>query len=120
MGAQPALEVLAKENEVTIIDHMAGTRTVSHEEDPLSVPQRLGASWKPVRCSQFCLCLNFSRDVEHVLRAQGSGVLFCWVESACMHGVLGCFAMSVGWLKVMSHDPGCPGCDVSTVRGQQA
>ena len=49
VGAQPALEVLAKQHEVTVIDHMAGTRTVTQEEDPLSVPQRLGASWKPVR-----------------------------------------------------------------------
>ena len=51
VGARPALEVLAKQHEVTVIDHMAGTRTVTQEADPLSVPQRLGASWKPVR---FC------------------------------------------------------------------
>ena len=60
MGAQPALEVLAKQHEVTLIDHMAGTRTVSHEEDPLSVPQRLGAAWRPVRfpfLCRVCVCV---------------------------------------------------------------
>ena len=31
-----------------MIDHMAGTRTVTTEADPLSVPQRLGAAWRPV------------------------------------------------------------------------
>ena len=48
VGARPALEVIAREDQVTVVDHMAGTRTVSREADPLAVPQRLGAQWRPV------------------------------------------------------------------------
>lgn len=51
VGARPALEVLAKEQEVTVIDHMAGTRTVTTEADPLAVPQRIGVRHTSGGCS---------------------------------------------------------------------
>ncbi len=35
MGAQPALEVLARGHTVTVLDHDTGTRTVTQEADPL-------------------------------------------------------------------------------------
>src|SRR5690554_1132996 len=39
IGAQPAIEVLARGHEVTIIDHRTGEVQTSHEDDPLLVPK---------------------------------------------------------------------------------
>ncbi len=47
LGSQPAIEVIARGHEVTVIDNDHGTSTTSHEDDPLSVPARLTASWQP-------------------------------------------------------------------------
>ena len=47
VGAQPALEVLARGQEVTVLDHGKGTRTTSVEADPTSVPERISAAWTP-------------------------------------------------------------------------
>ena len=41
VGAQPDLEVLAHGKRVTVLDHVRGERSVTHEEDPLLVPARL-------------------------------------------------------------------------------
>jgi anthranilate synthase component 1 len=48
IGAQPAIEVIAHEHEVTAIDHRSGTTTTSREDDPLSVPKRVTRDWKVV------------------------------------------------------------------------
>jgi anthranilate synthase component 1 len=37
LGAMPALEVVAKGNKVTVLDHTHGTRVVSQVPDPLQV-----------------------------------------------------------------------------------
>lgn len=37
VGAQPALEVVAKGQTVTVLDHAHGTRSVQHEADPMQV-----------------------------------------------------------------------------------
>ena len=37
MGAQPAMEVIARENAVTVIDHLTRQRTVTEESDPMEV-----------------------------------------------------------------------------------
>jgi anthranilate synthase component I len=45
LGAQPSIEVLAHEHQVTVLDHLRGEeRTFSHE-NPLFVPQELTGSW---------------------------------------------------------------------------
>ena len=46
IGAQPAIEVIARQHDVTIIDHRRGTTQTSGENDPLSVPKRLTGDWK--------------------------------------------------------------------------
>ena len=46
MGARPCLEVVARGRLVTVINHEAGTRDITEEEDPLAVPMRLGAAWQ--------------------------------------------------------------------------
>lgn len=48
VGAQPAMEIVAKENSVTIMDHERGTREEEFTEDPMTVPPRIMSNWKPV------------------------------------------------------------------------
>src|SRR5262245_12023664 len=45
IGAQPAIEVIARGHEVTIADHRAGRSTTAIERDPLMVPRRITADW---------------------------------------------------------------------------
>ncbi|XP_034688031.1 anthranilate synthase alpha subunit 2, chloroplastic isoform X2 [Vitis riparia] len=47
IGAQPTIEIVAKENMVTIMDHGAGSRTEEIVEDPMSIPRRMMEGWKP-------------------------------------------------------------------------
>eukprot|EP00210_Caulerpa_lentillifera_P001269 g1225.t1 len=48
VGARPSLEVSAKGNNVVVLDHIHGTRTVTQEDDPLDVPVRISREWRPV------------------------------------------------------------------------
>lgn len=43
------MEVIARGNDVTVLDHAAGTRTHTKEADPLSVPEARSREWRPVR-----------------------------------------------------------------------
>lgn len=47
VGAQPCMEIVAKENTVTIMDHMEGRRTEEFAEDPLVIPRRIMEKWTP-------------------------------------------------------------------------
>ncbi|XP_050210895.1 anthranilate synthase alpha subunit 1, chloroplastic [Mercurialis annua] len=47
IGAQPAIEIVAKENKVTIMDHEEGTMTEEFVEDPMTIPRRISETWKP-------------------------------------------------------------------------
>ncbi|KAJ4956995.1 hypothetical protein NE237_013778 [Protea cynaroides] len=47
VGARPTMEIVAKENLVTIMDHEKGCRTEEFVEDPMVIPQRIMESWKP-------------------------------------------------------------------------
>lgn len=47
VGAQPTMEVLAKENKVTLLDHHEGQRTEVFEDDPMAIPRRVMEKWKP-------------------------------------------------------------------------
>ncbi|XP_048420628.1 anthranilate synthase alpha subunit 2, chloroplastic isoform X3 [Pyrus x bretschneideri] len=47
IGAQPSIEIVAKENMVTIMDHREGCRTEEIVEDPMTVPQRIMEGWTP-------------------------------------------------------------------------
>ncbi|KAK1396666.1 Anthranilate synthase [Heracleum sosnowskyi] len=47
IGAQPTIEVVAKENVVTILDHRKGQRTEEIAEDPMVVPRRIMENWTP-------------------------------------------------------------------------
>lgn len=48
VGAQPAMEVIAKEDLVTVLDHTTGTRVETLSDDPMKTPGDLSSEWKPV------------------------------------------------------------------------
>ena len=47
LGSQPALEVIARGHEVTVVDPARETSVTTRESDPLSVPKRLTEGWRP-------------------------------------------------------------------------
>ncbi|XWS65864.1 hypothetical protein CRYUN_Cryun05aG0150500 [Craigia yunnanensis] len=47
VGAQPALEIVAKENKVMVMDHVEQCLTEEVVEDPLLIPRRISENWKP-------------------------------------------------------------------------
>ncbi|KAL1817259.1 hypothetical protein DCAR_0521682 [Daucus carota subsp. sativus] len=52
IGAQPTMEIVAKENIVTIMDHSKGQRTEEIVEDPMVVPRRIMEGWTPQRVDE--------------------------------------------------------------------
>ncbi|KAK8970116.1 hypothetical protein KSP40_PGU012138 [Platanthera guangdongensis] len=48
VGAQPSMEIVAKENMVSILDHKKGCKTENFVEDPMDVPRTIMEGWKPV------------------------------------------------------------------------
>ncbi|KAG5515129.1 hypothetical protein RHGRI_036238 [Rhododendron griersonianum] len=52
IGAQPTMEIVAKENMVTVMDHRKGQKTEEFEEDPMVVPRRIMEKWKPQRIDE--------------------------------------------------------------------
>lgn len=49
LGAQPALEVVAREHEVRVIDRRGGGEVASRRDDPLAVPREMSAGWRVAR-----------------------------------------------------------------------
>ncbi|KAK8552841.1 hypothetical protein V6N12_041415 [Hibiscus sabdariffa] len=47
VGAQPMMEIVAKENKVIIMDHEAGSLTEEIVEDPMCIPKKISETWKP-------------------------------------------------------------------------
>ena len=45
VGAQPALEILATGSDLTVLDHLNGTREERVEADPLAVPEAIAEGW---------------------------------------------------------------------------
>lgn len=41
------MEIVAKENKVTVMDHVKGTKTTEEVEDPMMIPRRISETWKP-------------------------------------------------------------------------
>ncbi|GBG70205.1 hypothetical protein CBR_g6337 [Chara braunii] len=48
IGIEPDVEILAKEDLVTVLDHVKGTRYEALTDDPLSMPSELSKDWVPV------------------------------------------------------------------------
>ncbi|OMO90466.1 ADC synthase [Corchorus olitorius] len=59
VGAQPSIEIVAKENMVTIMNHDEGRRTEEIVDDPMTVPRRIMENWEPQRIDElpevFCV-----------------------------------------------------------------
>ncbi|RDX65103.1 Anthranilate synthase alpha subunit 1, chloroplastic, partial [Mucuna pruriens] len=47
VGARPTMEVVAKDNKVTIIDHEFGNLTEKIVDDPMMIPRNISEGWKP-------------------------------------------------------------------------
>uniref|UniRef100_A0A803P1D5 anthranilate synthase n=1 Tax=Cannabis sativa TaxID=3483 RepID=A0A803P1D5_CANSA len=47
VGAQPTMEIVAKENKVTIMDHEEGRLTEEIVDDPMVIPARISDGWNP-------------------------------------------------------------------------
>ncbi|KAG5598521.1 hypothetical protein H5410_029891 [Solanum commersonii] len=47
VGAQPSMEIVAKEHNVTILDHQAGKLTRMTVQDPMTIPASISNGWKP-------------------------------------------------------------------------
>lgn len=47
VGAQPSMEIVAKEHNVTILDHHTGKLTQKTVQDPMTIPRSISEGWKP-------------------------------------------------------------------------
>ncbi|XVF19899.1 hypothetical protein REPUB_Repub11eG0151300 [Reevesia pubescens] len=52
VGGQPSIEIVGKENMVTIINHEEGRRIEEIVEDPMTVPRRIMEGWVPQRVDE--------------------------------------------------------------------
>ncbi|KAH0450299.1 hypothetical protein IEQ34_020991 [Dendrobium chrysotoxum] len=75
VGAQPAMEIVAKENMVSILDHEEGRRTEKFVEDPMEVPRTIMEGWNPLLIDElpdaFCACCSFVILKIHSLMHNG-------------------------------------------------
>ncbi|XP_057536350.1 anthranilate synthase alpha subunit 2, chloroplastic-like isoform X2 [Amaranthus tricolor] len=47
VGANPAMEIIAKEHIVTVINHQEGWRTEEFSDDPMVIPRTITEDWSP-------------------------------------------------------------------------
>ncbi|MBA0757598.1 hypothetical protein Gotri_020685, partial [Gossypium trilobum] len=52
VGAQPSVEIVAKENMVTIMNHEEGSKIEEIVDDPMTVPRRIMERWEPQRIDE--------------------------------------------------------------------
>ncbi|KAI7979249.1 hypothetical protein LOK49_Contig434G00003 [Camellia lanceoleosa] len=52
VSSVPSMEIVAKENMVTVMDHREGWKTEEIAEDPMVVPRRIMENWKPQRLDE--------------------------------------------------------------------
>nr|XP_029116890.1 anthranilate synthase alpha subunit 1, chloroplastic isoform X2 [Elaeis guineensis] len=68
VGAQPAMEIVAKENMVTIMDHEAGRRTEEFLQDPMQIPRKIMEGWNPQLIDElpdvFCGMLDTVLEIQ--------------------------------------------------------
>ncbi|XP_020689174.1 anthranilate synthase alpha subunit 1, chloroplastic-like isoform X2 [Dendrobium catenatum] len=48
LGANPVMEIISKENMVSIVDRMQGLRTEEFVDDPMIIPRRIMEGWSPL------------------------------------------------------------------------
>ncbi|PHT47965.1 hypothetical protein CQW23_12173 [Capsicum baccatum] len=73
--AQPIMEIVAKENMVTIVDHFEGSRTEEFLEDPMINPHKIMEKWKPQCIDElpeaFCGVKKSARTTEEIEKQFG-------------------------------------------------
>ncbi|KAL2555674.1 Anthranilate synthase alpha subunit 1 [Forsythia ovata] len=47
VGAHPTMEIVAKENKVTVLDHESGKMTERVVQDPMMIPRSISEDWRP-------------------------------------------------------------------------
>ncbi|KEH34470.1 anthranilate synthase alpha 1 [Medicago truncatula] len=47
VGAQPTMEIVAKENKVTVMNHESGQLTEEIVDDPMEIPRKISQDWRP-------------------------------------------------------------------------
>jgi len=47
VGAQPTMEIVAKDNKVTVMDHESGQLTEEIVDDPMEIPRKISQDWRP-------------------------------------------------------------------------
>ncbi|PNW83101.1 hypothetical protein CHLRE_06g306601v5 [Chlamydomonas reinhardtii] len=47
LGSSPALEVVATQDRVVLLDHDKGSRTVTSMADPMQLPEEISRNWRP-------------------------------------------------------------------------
>lgn len=47
VGSDPTIEFIAKENNVTIVDHKKGSFVQKVVDDPMEIPKSLSDGWEP-------------------------------------------------------------------------
>ncbi|KAE8712213.1 Anthranilate synthase alpha subunit 1 [Hibiscus syriacus] len=52
VGAQPSIEIVAKENMVTVMNHDEEQKTEEIVDDPMTVPRRIMEGWEPQRIDE--------------------------------------------------------------------
>ncbi|KAK7327265.1 hypothetical protein VNO80_31631 [Phaseolus coccineus] len=69
VGANPTIEIVVKENKVTIIDHESGNLTQKDVDDPIMVLKQMSEDWKPSLIDRLpnAFCGYFSYDTARGL-----------------------------------------------------
>ena len=69
VGAQPAMEIVAKANQVTVMDHEMRTKEEQYAADPMTVPRDIMEQWNPqitldglpdAFCGKSYICVSLS------------------------------------------------------------
>jgi anthranilate synthase component 1 len=53
VGAQLSMEIVAKENQITVLDYEEDTWVEKTSEDPLGEPSEIASNWQPVPIDGF-------------------------------------------------------------------
>ncbi|KAF4386112.1 hypothetical protein F8388_016364 [Cannabis sativa] len=93
VGAQPTMEIVAKENKVTIMDHEEGRLTEEIVDDPMVIPARISDGWNPQLIDE--LPDAFCADIEIV----SSGLKLDWLTVSIFTTTDYC-----GWVGYFSYD----------------
>jgi len=67
VGAQPTMEIVAKQNKVTVMDHESGQLTEEIVDDPMEIPRKISQDWRPCLSDELpdAFCGKSSMIIDH-------------------------------------------------------